>query len=73
VSSALDGFEPAPRLSPLVGAGHDVPILHLVDRARLLQQRFQTLSQTPLAEAIITPVDERELLDKVARALLLHG
>ncbi len=70
-SSAL---ESAPTdTDALLGSAHSVPILHIVDRARLLQQRLHTLGATPQSEAIFKPVDERELLDKVARALALKS
>lgn len=59
--------------SSVASSSPDVPILHLVDRAHLLQQRLQTLGSTPQSEAIFKPVDERELLDKVARALALKS
>lgn len=55
------------------GAGLEVPILYLLDRAHLLQQRMQNLRDTPMSEAIFKPIDERELLDKVARTLLNKG
>jgi CheY-like chemotaxis protein len=55
------------------GAGLEVPILYLLDRAHLLQQRMQKLRDTPMSEAIFKPIDERELLDKVARTLLNKG
>lgn len=57
----------------IVSSGASVPIMHLVDRARLLEQRLHTLGATPQSEAIFKPVDERELLDKVARALALKS
>ena len=65
--------EPAAEGMPfnsLAGSGASLPILYLIDRAHLLQQRLQTLGATPLVEAVFKPVDERELLDKVARALV---
>ncbi len=72
-SSALESAPSGEDADAMVGSGLSVPILHIVDRARLLQQRLQTLGATPQSEAIFKPVDERELLDKVARALALKG
>ena len=72
-SSAHDIVHPGDESDAVASSSPDVPILHIVDRAKLLQQRLQTLGTTPQSEAIFKPIDERELLDKVARALALRS
>lgn len=72
-ASAHDIVHPSEQANAVASSSPDVPILHIVDRSRLLQQRLQTLGTTPQSEAIFKPVDERELLDKVARALALKS
>lgn len=56
-----------------VGRAHITPVLYLVDNRHLLQQRFHGMRATPLAEAIFKPVERRELLSKVARALAMRA
>ena len=45
------------------------PVLYLIDNSQLLQQRFQGLRDTPLTSTIFKPANERELLQKIERAL----
>jgi CheY-like chemotaxis protein len=42
------------------------PILFLVDRAQMISQRFHAMRSTPMSDAIYKPIEDRELLEKVA-------
>ncbi len=48
------------------------PVLYLIDNTHLIQQRFHGLRDTPLTSTIFKPANQRELLQKVERALWPH-
>jgi len=48
------------------GRSSITPILFLVDRAQMISQRFQALRDISMTDAIYKPIDDRELIEKVA-------
>ena len=60
------------RNAPHFGARfRDTPIIYIGNANGLIQQRFHALPGTPMSAYIFKPIDERELLEIVARALSL--